>query len=340
MATTAPPLVLAPIPVVRPWGGGRARELFGFTPPRGSSERGAVGEWWLASARATRPSTIRGGPHDGSTLVELLKRDPDELVGRRHVAAWSRRFPLLLKVVDTASPLSIQVHPSDADVADEGKTETWFVVAADAGASLWLGLEEGRTPSEVIEMARRGKSPESLLRRSAARAGTIAHLPPGTIHALGAGVVALEFQTSADTTYRIWDWGRVPPRPLHLDDALRVARANAGALLPAPQPARSLEPPREELVACDAYSVAQMTLAAPAHLATNGERFELLLALHSSIRVAGPHGAADAPRGHAVLVPAETSDFVVSPEARTVVLRFVPNAPREAPPDAPRGASR
>jgi mannose-6-phosphate isomerase len=325
-AEASPPLALSPLPVARPWGGRRARELAGLAPPS-EFGRKPIGEWWLASGRASEPSIVRGGPHDGASLVEVLGRSPERVLGRRHATEWSRRFPLLLKLLDTSAPLSIQVHPSDADVPSEGKHESWYFLAAEPDAGVWLGLAEGRTPAEVLELARRGESPEALLVRHDAREGEVVHLPPGTIHALGAGILALEFQTSSDTTYRIWDWGRKPKRELHLDEALRVARAEERPQPVSPRPRRALAPPRDELVGCERYSVERLSIDAPAHFATDGERFEILLALGAGLRVAGAQGAAEAPRSHAVLVPAETEDYVVTPDSATHLFRFVPRAP-------------
>jgi mannose-6-phosphate isomerase len=335
MPTSAfPPLAFSPIPVARPWGGRSAHELLGLSLHVDAAGADPIGEWWLLAARPGRASRVSGGPLDGASLADLLAHDADRLVGRRHAREWQRRFPLLLKILETASPLSIQVHPSDAEVPGEGKTETWYLLSAADGASFWLGLEPGHRPDEVIERARRGQSPDALLARHPARRGTIAHVPAGVIHALGAGIVAIEFQTSADTTFRIWDWGRTPARPLHLDDAQRVARRKQDAELPAPRACGQGSPPCDQLISCSAYHVDRLLLSGPSHLATDGERFEVLLPIGASVRVAGQHGAADVPRGHAVLVPAETADYVVTPESRAAagaaveLLRFVPAAPQ------------
>jgi len=323
-----PPLAFTPLPVDRPWGGAAAHALFeaGREPIAGGRP---IGEWWLLSARPDRASIVRGGPFAGSSLVDLIETRAEQVLGRRTAEAWTRRFPLLLKLLDTASPLSVQVHPSDAEI--ESKSETWYVLAASADACFWLGLRPGRTPEEVIERARRGESPVELLERHAARPGLVAHLPAGTIHALGAGVVALEFQTNSDTTFRIWDWGRTPARKLHLDDALRAARRDQRPQTALPPSGDERSPPSDRLAACDSYRVDRLRLAGPAHLATDGESFEALLPIGAPIRVAGPCGAAEVPRGHAVLVPAETADYVVTPDAPVELFRFVPNIRGAAP---------
>jgi mannose-6-phosphate isomerase len=310
-----PPLVLAPLPVPRPWGGHRAHAIVGECVPS-SKKLGPIGEWWLLTVRADHTSSVCAGPLEGQTLAELLAVDAEGLVGTRLARTAQQRFPLLLKILDTAAPLSIQVHPSDADLPGEGKTESWYFLSAEAGASFWLGVAPGHRPEEVIEQARRGRAPESLLAHHAARAGLVAHVPPGTIHALGAGIVAVEFQTSADTTYRIWDWGRLPPRPLHVDQAMRVARSDARAQVSAPS--------GDLLVACDAYHVERMRVEAPVKLALASGRFEVLLPLDGAVQVAGEISRVEAPRGHACLVPASTKECTVSASKRVELLRFVP----------------
>ena len=346
MANVPPPLVLAPLPVARPWGGRRAAGLLGLAaaanaPSQSGNPADAsppIGEWWLLSTRRDAPSRVVGGERDGATLCDLIADDviAESLLGRSRLAAWRARFPLLLKVLDAAQPLSVQVHPSDRDRPGEGKVETWCFLATEPGSTFWLGLKPDCTPEEVVDLARRKLSPETLLARHEARPGTVAHLPPGTIHALGGGVVALEFQTNADVTYRIWDWGREPSRPLHLDSALKVAGREQQAQLPTPVPraANGRGPAHDSIVECEAYSVERARLRASARFATDGDRFEILFPLGANARVQGTSGTTVLPRSHAALVPAGTGDYEVVPDGELELFRFVP-APRPSTQEKP-----
>jgi mannose-6-phosphate isomerase len=154
-------------------------------------------------------------------------------------------FPLLIKLLDAAEPLSIQVHPDDGYAAahpsaagDLGKTEAWWVLDAAPGATLWWGMEAPQT-RECLRQAAAAGALQRYLRRLPARPGGIFVNPAGTIHALGAGILAYEVQQASDLTYRLDDHGRVDaagrPRALHLDDALAVATLIPGAR-PAPPP--------------------------------------------------------------------------------------------------------
>lgn len=296
--------------------------MLGVVPP--TSPTDAIGEWWLISARPGSATCVVGGPLAGTPLDQLVTEHGDALFGPLPNACTRDRFPLLLKLLDTALPLSIQVHPSDDSMPGEGKTESWYFVAAQPDAHFWLGLKGDARAAEVIARARRGESPEPLLARHAARAGLLAHLPPGTIHALGAGIVAVEFQTNANTTWRIWDWGRQPPRPLHLDEAARDAAANQRPHLLQATPDPTHSPPCDRLVDCDAYEVERMQIRAPTHLTTDGARVEILLSLSCALRVRSEAGATDAPPGNAVLLPAVTGDYVLTPHGPCELLRFLP----------------
>ena len=154
-------------------------------------------------------------------------------------------FPLLLKLLDTAQHLSIQVHPDDEYAARRSdwhsKTESWYVLDAQPGAAIFKGFRPGVTIEDVRAAA--GTSDLSgLLERIPVQPGDFHHLPAGTVHALGAGVTVAEVQTPSDTTFRLYDWTdeyRRPPRPLHIEDGL-------GALVDQHQPVPSLPPPVDD----------------------------------------------------------------------------------------------
>jgi len=317
--SSTPPLVCQPLAISRPWGGERAAAVADVAPPRAGAR---IGEWWLLSTRVDYPTRIANEPFAGRLLHDVLARDGAAILGRVFA---SRRFPLLLKLLDTEVPLSVQVHPTDALLPGEGKTESWYILDARPDAAFWLGLAEGATLEQLFARVRAGGDPLPLLRRHAAAPGLVAHLPAGIVHALGGGIVALEVQTSADTTYRIFDWHREPARELHLDRAQTAARADQQVALPKARPLPPSPPPRDLLVDCPDYRVERLRLAAPTDLVTAGDRFEILVPLGAALRIAGAAGAVDVPRGHAVLVPATSGRLLLSPTAPLELLRVLPN---------------
>jgi len=161
----------------------------------------------------------------GRTDIPPMFSNPD---GRKVGEVWftsETDEPLLLKWLFTGERLSVQVHPNDAQAHERGlprgKTECWYIVDADPGATLGLGLVREVDEVELIAAALDG-SIEQLLDWRPVQAGEFFFVPPGTIHAIGGGLTLIEFQQNADVTYRLYDYGR--PRELHLEDGVAVAR--------------------------------------------------------------------------------------------------------------------
>lgn len=226
------PLLLAPRLVEKPWGGRHLADLGRELP-----EDLLVGESWdVADLDPTMTSVedpvsrVVGGPHAGATLTDLIATHREELLGST-APSRAGRFPLLVKHLDAAQHLSVQVHPSAAVVdglpGAHLKTESWAVVYAEPGAQLMLGVVEGTTVDD-FEAAFGTPEVVPMLRCVPARVGDVHHIPAGMLHSLGAGVVVTEPQTPSDTTYRVYDWTQEydrAPRQLHREQAMTCLRA-------------------------------------------------------------------------------------------------------------------
>ena len=237
------PFRVEALPKERVWGGSRLRRS-GALP---------IGELWVAGPWLTAAD----GPHVGRTLEDLAADVGAALVGSTAGAGPGPRFPLLLKLLDTAAWLSVQVHPDDATArtlegpTGVGKTEAWYVLDASPGAELLAGTRPRVTIGEVraaIERpaATRGTTVVDLMERVAVDAGDALMIPAGTLHAVGPGILLYELQQPSDLTYRVDDWGREPSaeRPLHRAQALasvavggvrRLRAARAGRIATCPQ---------------------------------------------------------------------------------------------------------
>ena len=203
---------------------------------------GPFGESWeLAGLDGLAPTPgsdtrISAGWGEGETLLDLVRRSPGAVLGR------SRRdprhsFPLLLKMLDAATPLSVQTHPSPAHAAKHAgadvKHEGWFVLEATPDAVVHRGFRRPMDRSEIAEAIAAGRLHEELVAEPVA-AGDFIWLPSGTCHALGGGLLVAEVQTPSDTTYRVHDWGRADAaRPLHLAEAAEAVEGTAASALPA-----------------------------------------------------------------------------------------------------------
>ena len=262
-------LLLTPYLDEKPWGG-RGLARFGFDVP----PEKPIGEALLTGAGAR----VTGGPFDGRTLGEIVAADPLGAIGERglRVTRGLPLFPLLIKLIDARDDLSIQVHPGDNDAppGSLGKTEAWHVLAAEPGALLYIGLQEGVGAAELEALARTGRTTAHLMRRLPAIPETTVLLPHGTVHALGAGVLIYEIQQPSNITYRFDDWGRVDaagkPRELHLDQGFAVLDPTSRPESIAPVPLTAAAGKRTRLVRSPFFAAERIELAAGDAIELNG----------------------------------------------------------------------
>ncbi|MFH0993735.1 MAG: type I phosphomannose isomerase catalytic subunit [bacterium] len=208
---------LEPVFKHRIWGGNAIHQIFGSGVPEG-----AVGEAWLISAIPGSESIVKDGPFAGRTVSEFYHHEA-EFFGQAEAA-----FPLLVKIIDAADRLSVQVHPDDAyaqsNENQSGKNECWYIMAAEPGAELVVG--HGAMSRQELKAAAVSGELEHLLTRIPVTKGDFVYIPAGTIHAIGKGIVILETQQSSDVTYRIYDYNRRDaagqPRQLHLEQGIAV----------------------------------------------------------------------------------------------------------------------
>jgi len=212
------------------WGGTALATRYG----KSGSTQTRIGESW----ECWDANRVVSGQSVGETLADVRVRYGRRLTGGADPA---RIFPLLTKFIDARQALSVQVHPGDAyalrvEHQPVGKTESWYILEAEPGASIVLGWNRNTSRGEYLERVRDG-SLGDLLRRVPARAGDVFHLPAGTLHAIEAGIVLFETQQASDLTYRIFDYNRPgadgKPRELHVEkaaDVLDYAQGRGGAL--------------------------------------------------------------------------------------------------------------
>ncbi|MGT2907506.1 mannose-6-phosphate isomerase, class I [Streptococcus dentiloxodontae] len=200
------------------WGGSRLKTEFGYDIP---SEH--TGEYWAISAHPNGLSYVKNGQYAGYHLAELYADYP-ELFGYPKGSV----FPLLTKILDANDWLSVQVHPDDHYAMEHegelGKTECWYVIAADEGAEIIYG-HRAHSREELASMIAAGDW-DKLLTRVPVKSGDFFYVPSGTMHAIGKGVLILETQQSSDTTYRVYDFDRKDnsgaKRELHIEKSLDV----------------------------------------------------------------------------------------------------------------------
>lgn len=185
-----------------------------------------IGESWEVSGVPSSISVISNGRFKGMGLVELIGRHPVEMLGAKVAREYDNQMPLLVKFIDAARDLSIQVHPNDEMAwrveRKRGKTEMWYVVDAEPGACLYLGFNKHITPEEYERRVKDGTITDVIARHDVSP-GDVFYIPPGRVHAICGGIMLAEIQQSSDVTYRIYDYNRPgidgKPRQLHTEKA-------------------------------------------------------------------------------------------------------------------------
>lgn len=212
------PMKLKPFVKPAPWGGTRLIEEYGMTKPK----EGIAGEAWVLSCDEHGQNIIANGPHADSLFADFYASHK-KITGLRGGA--TERFPVLVKFIDARDDLSVQVHPNDKDAPGQGKTEAWYIIDCEPGASLLLGFKR-RTARKIFEKAARSGEILPLLKEIPVKKGDVFYIPAGTVHAIRKGILLAEVQQSSDITYRLFDYNKLcdgKPRELHLDDAIRVS---------------------------------------------------------------------------------------------------------------------
>jgi mannose-6-phosphate isomerase len=213
------PLLLRPEFVERPWG---ARDLSPIYPAHVCEK--PVGEVWLTGDE----NRVANGPLAGRKLGELCREYGRALVGES--ARETERFPLLIKFLFPREKLSVQVHPDDEAARRVGqpcgKTECWYVLAADPGAQVALGLKPGVTRGHLARAIRDVRA-EELLNWVDIHPGEMIYVDAGTVHTIGPGSILVETQQNSDTTYRLYDYGR--PREIHVEQGLAATKERTRA---------------------------------------------------------------------------------------------------------------
>jgi mannose-6-phosphate isomerase len=294
------------------WGGGRLRP-----------EIVPTAEAWVVY----EGDKIVTGTLAGKTLGELAAETGPDLLGARAYAKTGTRFPLLVKLLDCAQWLSLQVHPNDEQAitlegpGNFGKTEAWHVIEAAPDVTLIAGMKPGTT-TETLETSMRDGTIVEHTQSLPVKAGDTIFMPAGTVHALGPGLLVYEVQQTSDWTYRVYDWGRpeTPSRRLHIDKSLAVSRPEAVAsALPLPvltdgQPSLLCECP---------YFALEMLSAEtqPIQLDTKGESFHALTLLEGTARVITPGGEVTLGRFETAVIPAACGAYQVEPVTAFRALR-------------------
>lgn len=305
------------------WGGDRLKSEYnkdtGISP---------LAESWECSVHKDGESTVASGEFEGKTLSEVLREHP-EYIGTHPDKELG--FPLLIKLIDAKEDLSIQVHPDDEyarehENGEYGKYEMWYVLEAEKDARVIYGFSHDCTREQIRQAIDNGTITRHLQRVNVKK-GDIFFVPPGTVHAIGKGIVVAEIQESSDLTYRLYDYNRIDKsgckRKLHIEKALDVL--NLQASLEPKRPLRLLRYKKEcanEFIARCKYFEAHRCLINNEYVFKSDElSFRVLLCIDGQAQMSYEKEALLIKKGDCVFVPADSCEISVSGSAEFLDVR-------------------
>ncbi len=306
-------LLFQPLYQERVWGGQGLSTSLGRTLP----SHKPIGESWEIVDRPEAQSVACGGPLAGQSLRQIIEQHSGAIMGPHWPA--SRPFPILVKWLDCRERLSLQVHPPAAVAASlrgEPKTENWYIADTTPGAHLIVGLKRGVTRDQ-FEKALANNTLESCVHQFPVARGDSILVHSGQIHAIDAGNLILEIQQNSDTTYRVYDWGRMgldgKPRQMHVVESLKSIKWDDFE----PTPLRAA-PTSGVIADCREFRIRRAVLHQGEHVGFSaGEQPRLLSVVQGSVHLPG---GASLQRGDNALLPyAGTFRFTAREEALLLV---------------------
>lgn len=317
------PLKFKPLLKQKVWGGERIKTIYRHDKPVIDH----VGESWdVVAIDEQNDSVALNGYLADNTLSELLEVYMGELVGEKIYERFGNYFPLIVKIIDAADKLSVQVHPNDemAGQHDEsfGKEEMWYVLHAEPGARVMLGFNRQVTRDELDRMSLDG-TVEQVLESFDVHEGDVFHIPAGVVHSIGKGCTMLEIQQASDVTYRLYDYGRLDVdgklRVLHLDEALEAIDYEnwQGRKI-------GITPKLNDivnLIDSDKFTVNIIEIDQPKEYeAVTIDSFVLLTCIRGHVSIQFDGDYINIVDGETILIPAEMDSIVMVPSVKSKII--------------------
>lgn len=304
------------------WGGNRLREEYGK-----KLDSDKIAESWELSCHKDGQSVIDGGEFDGKTLSEFIEKK-----GRIAVLGTNcerfEYFPILIKLIDAKDNLSVQVHPSNEYAlkveGEYGKTEMWYIVDCNEGAELLYGFRREISRDEFAERIKNNTLLE-VANNVPVHKGDVFFIESGTLHAIGKGILIAEIQQNSNTTYRVYDYGRVgkdgKPRELHIEKALDVTERK-----PPKYPTKAQGVPeaveggvRTLLRSCEYFNVSKLEIDGTMTVCADDKSFKSLLFLDGSAEIKDKDGSRSAKKGESFFVPAGSGELTISGKCEVIL---------------------
>ncbi|MCR4692861.1 MAG: class I mannose-6-phosphate isomerase [Firmicutes bacterium] len=292
------------------WGGTRLKREFGK-----GNDLEKVAESWELSAHKDGESIVSGGAFDGLTLTEYIAKNSG-CIGKN--AEKFEFFPILIKLIDAADNLSIQVHPSDEyalkNEGEYGKTEMWYVVDCEEDAFLYYGFSKQVTKDEFKSRIENNTLLE-ILNKVKIKKGDVFFIESGTIHAIGKGAFICEVQQNSNKTYRVYDYDRRDKngnaRELHIDKALDVTNL---------EPPKTYKTESDKILAkCKYFTVEKLSCTKAIEFELSTDSFRSVIVLSGEAKLKLGNAELDIKKGDSIFVPAQDGLAMVTGKCEIIV---------------------
>lgn len=302
------------------WGGTRLRDDFGK-----DCDFDKIAESWELSCHKDGNSVVADGEFAGLTLAQYIEKEGKSVLGTN--CGKFENFPILIKLIDAKDNLSVQVHPNNEYAqrieGEYGKTEMWYVVDCDEGASLLYGFKHNITKEEFRERIENNTLLE-VTNSVPVKKGDVFFIEAGTLHAIGKGILIAEIQQNSNTTYRIYDYGRVgadgKPRQLHIDKAVDVTNLCPAKPYPQSEPVDMGGWTKKRLAKCEYFTVDVINVDTSAALEADKSSFVNILVLDGGCVLSSEgNDAVELKKGDSVFIPAGLGKFELTGKCSAVM---------------------
>lgn len=314
---------LSPFVADNIWGGTRLITEYGI-----KTDKDPAAEAWVLSCHPAGPSTVLNGKYKGKTLQEVYLADKSicGTKGKKY-----EFFPLLIKFIDAKRDLSIQVHPDDEYAmrveGEYGKTEAWYILDCEPDAELILGFNRNVTVEE-FKKAAQGDEMMSICNRVKVKKGDVFFIESGTMHAICKGILLAEVQQNSNTTYRIYDYGRLgkdgKPRELHVDKAADVTKLCPTSIPDSSK--REVEKfdnaSRSKLTSCDLFTMYELSVDGEYSSVCDEQSFVSLLCLEGSAEIECDGEKLMIKKGESIFIPANKGKFTINGNVKILETRL------------------
>ncbi|MEG2812994.1 MAG: type I phosphomannose isomerase catalytic subunit [Oscillospiraceae bacterium] len=301
------------------WGGEKLKRYWGK-----KTEINPLAESWELSCHKDGNSIITTGEYANSTLIDYIKAEGKDVLG----SACERfsDFPILIKLIDAKENLSVQVHPDDEYAlrveGEMGKTEMWYILDCTPDAKLFYGFKQEITKEE-LKANIENNTLTDVLNEVPVKKGDVFFIKAGTVHAIGAGILLAEIQQNSNTTYRVYDYGRVgadgQPRQLHIEKAMEVATLTKPTVAQPDVPIEKDGYTFRLLSKCEYFTTVLIDVTESATLQSTKKSFHSLLCIDGRLKIESEHGNMTIQKSDSVFLPADYGEYKLVGEGKVIV---------------------